>query len=127
MKHLLSILTFFLLLTACDIADKESLDYFSCYESGTTIPELKLTIDKNASKDFPLGKVIIDEGYTLKIISLEDYRLSAVLNNGKDGATTQNLSLHRYTGAGLYTFYSWSGEDYYRQTPIDCKKLEKLF
>ncbi|MDA9137473.1 hypothetical protein N9J61_02965 [Pelagibacterales bacterium] len=127
MKHLLSILTFFLFLTACDIADKESLVYFTCNLHKTEHLQFKAIIDKNPSEEFPLGRVYIDENYTMKIAKLTDYEMEAVLNNGKNGATSKHFNLHRYTGFGVikYFFYS-TGKESFRQS-LYCKKLEKLF
>tara|TARA_Y100000816_G_C25782783_1_gene410466 strand:+ start:74 stop:457 length:384 start_codon:yes stop_codon:yes gene_type:complete len=127
MKHLLAISSLLLFLTACDINSEEDLKYMTCYESDTGYLEFNAVIDKNTSEEFPLGRVLIDENYTMKIAILTDYDMVAELNNGRDGIATQVFKLHRYTGWGSFQYFDYEGKNPSFRQSVTCEKMEKLF
>ena len=127
MKHLLAIFSLLLFLNACDINSEENLKYMTCYESDTGYIEFDAVIDKNTSEEFPLGRVYIDENYTMKITKLTDYDMVAELNNGRDGIATQVFKLHRYTGWGSFQYFDYEGKNPSLGQSVTCEKMEKLF
>ena len=99
----------------------------TCYESDTGYLEFDAVIDKNTSEEFPLGRVLIDEGYTMKIAILTDYDMVAELNNGRDGIATQVFKLHRYKGWGSFQYFDYEGKNPSFRQSVTCEKMEKLF
>ena len=127
MKHLFVIFSLLLFLTACDIYSEENLKYMTCYKSDTGNIVLDAVIDKNTSEEFPLGRVLIDENYTMKIAKLTDYDMEAEYNIGRDGIATQLFKLHRYTGRGSIQYFDYEGKNPSSPRSLKCKKAEKLF
>ena len=127
MKHLLAIFSLLLFLNACDINREENLKYMTCYESDTGYIEFDAAIDKNTSEEFPLGRVLIDENYIMKIAKLTDYDMEAEFNAGRDGIATQLFKLHRYTGRGSFQYFDYEGKNPSSPRSLKCKKVEKLF
>jgi hypothetical protein len=127
MKHLFTVFSLLLFLTACDINREENLKYMTCYESDTGYIEFDAVIDKNTSEAFPLGRVLIDELYIMKIAKLNDYDMEAEFNAGRDGIATQLFKLHRYTGRGSFQYFDYEGKNPSSPRSLKCKKAEKLF